>query len=705
MVDHLSQLVASGQLYDAVHWFAKASRQLRLVHVPPAIWESFVSACAMCADARTADAVVDLLTPYLSVRDPAALERIRVGAINAHRRAGNLHKVRELADLLPSHTLRSFDVRVRAAATADEALRVLAEVRSTPGVVLDARFYVSLIEKCRFDADAGEFIWRLAHSERGLWSNRAMDREAVLCARIVSLATLAEPQFTEELIELWTELADLRPELTAADVAAPPDGDANARFASNSRLSSWSSHRKSAYLVTNSFCSRVTHNKLPQLLRLSRGAVSTLLSPDVDVFQATVLQTIRLFVDPLAAPTQPERLINTLLSKIPAPTEHTRAPDRVLLNCVVNLLTRARRMDDAEAFVDTIFPRYGYSADATTLSTLLRGWVDAGDVNEALRVFERMASMGVERSPYVFVQLYRAAGSVQLSRTGEDLYERIERWRDGSFGSNMSVLNSRLNVLLRLGRYSDGDALVADMRSRGLVPDRYTFNTMLHGVAQQHKVLSAAQPPNLAVIAELDKRVRVILTDMSNSGRDPDISTYTILISMSRNPAQCRAMYDRMLVQGLTPDGLLLVGLVNAALRADQFSIEFTEFVLNECRQRNVRPDRPQLRLLMQRSLRANATEFAMAMLDNFEEIGWLEMKDEGSTMLAFVSKCLEQYDEIGALRLIHERFPHAILEHMMVQLFCDHLRNEHNVHPPDSVLDALKVRVRIREGHEEDEN
>jgi hypothetical protein len=42
------------------------------------------------------------------------------------------------------------------------------------------------------------------------------------------------------------------------------------------------------------------------------------------------------------------------------------------------------------------------------------------------------------------------------------------------------------------------------MRARGLVPDRYTFNTLLFAVAQQHKVLSAAQPPNLARIAELD---------------------------------------------------------------------------------------------------------------------------------------------------------------------------------------------------------
>jgi pentatricopeptide repeat protein len=81
----------------------------------------------------------------------------------------------------------------------------------------------------------------------------------------------------------------------------------------------------------------------------------------------------------------------------------------VLLNCVVHLLARAGRMDDAAAFVRHIYPRYGFEPDAATLLTLLRGWIDGGSVHEAQRVFERMAARRDDRSPYLFTQLYRAA--------------------------------------------------------------------------------------------------------------------------------------------------------------------------------------------------------------------------------------------------------------------------------------------------------
>jgi hypothetical protein len=122
-VANLTRLVASGQLHDAVRLFAKEARRVPISAVPSSVWQSFVAACAMCGDARTADSIVQLLTPHLAVADPAALERIQLGAINAHRRAGNYHKVRQLADLLPTKALRAFDLRVRAAATADEALQ------------------------------------------------------------------------------------------------------------------------------------------------------------------------------------------------------------------------------------------------------------------------------------------------------------------------------------------------------------------------------------------------------------------------------------------------------------------------------------------------------------------------------------------------------------------------------------------------------
>jgi pentatricopeptide repeat protein len=677
-VANLTRLVASGQLHDAVRLFAKEARRVPISAVPSSVWQSFVAACAMCGDARTADSIVQLLTPHLAVADPAALERIQLGAINAHRRAGNYHKVRQLADLLPTKALRAFDLRVRAAATADEALQILAEARSTPDVVFDARFYVSLLEKCRFDPDAGDFVWRLAHTERALWTSKPLERESVLCARIVSLASLADPHYSEELVELWTELAELRPDAAdAAAAAAAASPDANVQFAPTSRLTMWSSQRKSAYFVTCSFCARIQHRLVPALLRLSRGAVSSLLSPDVDLFQAAVLQTIRQLADPDRRPQRganTDSIVNQLLAHLPSPTEHVRAPDRVLLNCVVSLLTRTGRMDDAVAFVDRVYPRYGFEADSTTLTTLLRGWIDDGSVFEAQRIFDRLAERNGDRSPFLFTELYRAAGAIYWTR-GDELFDRIEQWRGDRFLNNMSVLNARLSVLVRLGRYEAADALVADMRARGLTPDRYTFNTILFAIAQQHKVLSAAQPPNLVRIADLDKRMRAILTDMSVAGCDPDISTFTILISMSRNTAQCRAMYERMLAQGIRPDKILAVGLVNAALKCETFSVDYVEYVLGECWKVNARPARAKLRLLIQFALRAGQDEFAIRMLNDFEARRLLDMKDEGGLMLAFVAKLVVANEELAAVELVQTRFANAQLEHMMLELF---LRGPH---------------------------
>jgi hypothetical protein len=45
-------------------------------------------------------------------------------------------------------------------------------------------------------------------------------------------------------------------------------------------------------------------------------------------------------------------------------------------------------------------------------------------------------------------------------------------------------------------------------------------------------------------------------------------------------------------------------------------------------------------------------------------------MKDEGALMLALVTKRVVEGDERAALNLVLERFAHATLEHMMLELF-----------------------------------
>jgi hypothetical protein len=102
---------------------------------------------------------------------------------------------------------------------------------------------------------------------------------------------------------------------------------------------------------------------------------------------------------------------------------------------------------------------------------------------------------------------------------------------------------------------------------------------------------------------------------MSVTGCDPDVSTFTILITMSRSTTQCRAIYERMLAQGITPDAPAACRLIHAALKCEPFSIEFIEFVLSECWQHNVRPERAPLRLLIKRRCAAARTAFAARLL------------------------------------------------------------------------------------------
>lgn len=659
---HLSALLRAGRVVDAVKNFSLASKsqRLQLKDVSPRLWQHFISACAACQDARTADKIVELLEPHLT--DRTHLLNIRVAAMNAHRRAGNLERVRELSRGLPLAHLQALDVRVRAAdGSSDAVLKAIhdaAEELKAVGQTLcmDARLFCSALEACRFDADASDFLWKLAQSERdavGGWGATAHDVQLVLCGRIVALATFGGEERVDQLVALWQE------------VAALPV----------------SRQRKVAFGATLTYCARVSNRSVPKLLRVASAAMSAELSPEADVFQASVLSAIRLLCEPQASADVSD-VIARLLVRLPSPSELTIKPDLVVLNCVVTLLVRARRMDDAAAFVDDVFPRYGYEADLYTLNTLLGGWVELGDVQRVLGVHTTIVERQLRPTLHTFILMYRACSQLTAKTTdgAAELLAKVDALRGTQFSDSMAVMNARLNVLVRLGHFEAADAQLAEMRAAALPLDMFTFNTLLWGVAQQFKRLYVRAPdssggtpplPEPDQLADIERRVRAILSHMSTLGLQPNHVTFTTLIDMSQDADKCRAIYERMQAQGLRPDKVTLTVLARACVRV-VWSQPLVNLMLDECRKYHYKLESPLLRLLLKRALQSDHFDEALALLDRLSaEQAFSVTTGEGQLMLDFALCALENgASQDAVLRLIDERFAHVRISRMQLVLF-----------------------------------
>jgi pentatricopeptide repeat protein len=668
----LARMFSSGRLRDAVRYFAQHVKreQLSLARVPPVVWEQFVSACATCRDAVTADLIVRLLEPHLAAREPETMTRIRIGAVNAHRRAGNLERVRELARSLPPTHLSALDVRVRAAASSHEVLRIIHGAQQECAargetLLLDARLFASALVMCRHDAAASDFLWKLAQSERPLWAIDPARIEMVLSARIVVVATNStdrlEASCCDELIALWSEIAAARKQRAASSAARD-----------------WASDCKMAYNETLAFCSVAQHGNVARLLAIANGVMPSAMSPEVDAFQATVLQAIRVLNDPARSPTDVDAVVDRVLARLPALSEAVRKPDLVLLNCVVNLLTRAGRMDEAADLADNVMPRFGFEPDLYTLNTLISGWVKACDVPRAFAVFHRLAGLRLQPTMHTILLLYRACGVLaeQSKADARAHIAQVDAFRGELFADDMPVHNARLNALLLAGDEAGADALVAGLRARRLPLDSFTFNTLLLSATRQFKSIYQRVKENGGgtvdeqLAAQVDQRLRRILTDMADAGVEPNIMSYSMLIDTSRSATQFRAFYERMLLQGIKPDEVVLRNLVRACTRAP-WSADTTDFVLAECVAYGFVPSQPQLRVLIQRSLQANDYDHSLALLARFEKDGWLVPAIEGQLMLAFLLSYLKRSDnEAGALRLVRERFGEARITRMQLQIF-----------------------------------
>jgi hypothetical protein len=342
-----------------------------------------------------------------------------------------------------------------------------------------------------------------SRARRARASGPASRSSASRCSVLASFRspTLADPHYTDELVELWTELAELRPD--ASTPPTPPRRQRRQRqFAPTSRSHHVVQSAQERLLCHVLVLRARPHRLVPALLRLSRGAVSSLLSPDVDVFQAAVLQTIRLsWPTPIGAP-HAARARSSTAARAPAGADRAHARARPRAPQLRRQSADARRPHGRRRGVCR--PRLpalrlrGRRHHAQHAAARLDRRRQRQRGAARVRAHgERASTARRTSSP----QLYRAAGSVHCRARRRALRSHRAVARRPLLATTCRC-STRASTCWCASAATRADALVADMRARGLVPDRYTFNTMLFAVAQQHKVLSAAQPPNLVRIAD-----------------------------------------------------------------------------------------------------------------------------------------------------------------------------------------------------------
>ncbi|KAJ1256409.1 hypothetical protein BS78_K034000 [Paspalum vaginatum] len=192
------------------------------------------------------------------------------------------------------------------------------------------------------------------------------------------------------------------------------------------------------------------------------------------------------------------KLLNTMLCK----------PDTVSFNSVLKCLCRAERWCDAVKLMDKML-KEGCPIIEMTFNILIDSLCQNGLVNVAIEVFELMPEYRCTPDIVTYSSLINGFSEQGLDEVAFDLFRSMPCKADAF------SYNAVLKGLCTAARWDDAGELIADMVTKGCLPNEVTFNTLINSLCQRGLV---------------DRAIEVY-EQMPNYGITPDVFTYNALIN------------------------------------------------------------------------------------------------------------------------------------------------------------------------------
>ncbi|KAG8057847.1 hypothetical protein GUJ93_ZPchr0002g24174 [Zizania palustris] len=281
----------------------------------------------------------------------------------------------------------------------------------------------------------------------------------------------------------------------------------------------------------------------------------------------------------------------------------------VMYNTLITGLLRCKMVDNARGLFELMVDR-----DSITWTTMVTGLTQNGLQSEALDVFRRMRAEGVGIDQYTFGSILTACGALAALEEGRTIHAYITRtwYEDNVFvGSALVDMYSKCRsiksaeavfrrmthrniiswtaMIVGYGQNACSEEAVRvflEMQRDGIMPDDFTLGSVISSCANLASLEEGAQFHCLALVSGLMRYVTVsnaLVTLYGKCGsiedahrlfdemlfRDP--VSWTALVSAYAQFGKAKEtidLFEKMLANGLKPDGVTFIGVLSACSRA-----------------------------------------------------------------------------------------------------------------------------------------
>ncbi|XP_057820276.2 pentatricopeptide repeat-containing protein At4g02750 [Cryptomeria japonica] len=135
--------------------------------------------------------------------------------------------------------------------------------------------------------------------------------------------------------------------------------------------------------------------------------------------------------------------------------------DRRLENTLLNMYVKCGTVEDARKVFDNMPDR-----DVCSWTVIIAAYSKQGSAEEALSLFNRMQTTGIQPNPFTYSSIISACGNLASLEKGMDIHEQIIR---SGFQSHVSVGNSLVDMYAKCGRLDKARELFDKMPQRNLI--------------------------------------------------------------------------------------------------------------------------------------------------------------------------------------------------------------------------------------------
>uniref|UniRef100_A0A7R9YEJ5 Pentacotripeptide-repeat region of PRORP domain-containing protein n=1 Tax=Pinguiococcus pyrenoidosus TaxID=172671 RepID=A0A7R9YEJ5_9STRA len=266
---------------------------------------------------------------------------------------------------------------------------------------------------------------------------------------------------------------------------------------------------------------------------------------------------------------------------------------RDIYHCCLDLLSQRNRFLDVprvEALARSMALVDG-GADGGGLHFLIRAYVYGGFPERVKAVLDEMDFAGVSLDGAAYLdmpQLIRL-----LSGEGEDgaalAADLLRRFREAA-PARTEIYNDVLKTLARFEHFTkeDVERLLADMAGAGVEASPKTYSCVLEKYAN-------SKPPDAAGAREVIRRMKA-------AGMRPSIKHYSIVMNAFCRlgmPEEAHQLLDAMDEDGVLPNAVSFVAIINACAKAKEPRAHFALAVVEDMKRRGVQPTTKILNVLI----------------------------------------------------------------------------------------------------------